>query len=1429
MDNSRVNQTTGESSASDHSGTASCRPCNLPATSAVFFFITIASSATPFTWYAPASSSASLVGDYSQSPAAVTFLTRHDFIDFLKCNEVAAYNFFQNQELYQIVSEIRHNPSQFERYCHHGELVRFLNQFADPQMNLPAGWEKRFDAKGRLYFIDLNSRTTTFIDPRLPVGETFPGCSHSGVEACSENISSPSLPPPMTVQTQSNSVTSFTSLNKSAESKRRLSPSQSIPDPKQAKLILVDKAENETSKDSGTQDLNDNRPPRLSFEVPKSRDLPGRFKDWNDVELPIDFLLLTVEDCEFLGCFYYLEKPFKSYCRDIGPVYFGFMGDGSNKKLKIALIKCSKGSAVPGGSLTVVKNAVRVLRPKAVFSVGACSGLSRGKVKLGDVVVSSKLTTPVYKTPASRDIGPVIRHAADGWNAPLANPDALEVRVHCDGEVLSRPEAVGEDIIQRCPEALAVELEGEGVFAAAHDLKTEWVVVKGIKDYADGSQPSSDEWGRFASVMAASVVANILSDPVVFEEWPNYQGSTPVKRFDVKTCRSKLAEHYKRTATVPTSVWSKTSPVDIHQIYTRLSWVKEEQTPAGSSQSELSHYTDVFTANKNGVVPKRILVQGQTGIGKSTFVKKLTVDWAELDDVKTGDKQTDVLKQFELLVAVNLKEVSKTQNLKDVVSRSSVFPREEKHLIDSLLDYIIKNQEKVLLVFDGYDEYRCGTNSEIYEIFRGNELRNCCVLITTRISKADELRGFKDIHAKITGFSEEDRNAFVRRMLGGEKEAIELGWLLERENLQELSRVPLLLLFFCTLWKKGKLKSFPETKTKLFLAIVQYVLDHSQRKRSPVCFGKVQDFKEILAEIGKVALECLLNDDHVFEYDQLSAAILGEESLIIGLLQVTEYAENLRPAGMVSFIHKSIQEFLAAWYITYKCVPEGNLGGIEQFANTLQDCQAWENVSQFLCGLSDDGAVKVFQHLTSVRISDPTLDLSKTIPDVESETDVPLCDVTVRQKRFSDLVFDSFREVQSKAQLVRHWLDCTAGVVLVTPDRRFSDLIPKLKHLNQVVFSEVFFICYCIGHTVGVSSQISITYELLEFLDCLHVPLRITKKSAGFLIGDFLRTFKPVGCIYCAFDSILHFRNDQSQFYITELFLECDNHARLFTETMIHISVPSLASTLCSKQSCCNFLRFLRCSGIMNAQTLKELGAVVRNCKHLKSILFGLCKDGICELLEQVQNTSTISLTIGYPSLSCLLTSAGAERLAGVLPRFNNITALNLKEVDCCAAAVNKLVSSITHKNLEELILTDISLTPAAAAVLGRSLPEISSLRSLGLTGVNGSILQVEEMEALFGGFNKTFPTLNQLHLNNFNARGSLAPLTERFHFFPNLTWLELNDLNMDERDLHGLLESLRSSPNLWMLSLGGNPLGDRDRVESIVQQALPRVELWYW
>ena len=57
------------------------------------------------------------------------------------------------------------------------------------------------------------------------------------------------------------------------------------------------------------------------------------------------------------------------------------------------------------------------------------------------------------------------------------------------------------------------------------------MIVKGIAGYGDLSQSSKPDWVSFASTMAASVAANILSDPVIFEKWPHYD---PSKFYDHK-------------------------------------------------------------------------------------------------------------------------------------------------------------------------------------------------------------------------------------------------------------------------------------------------------------------------------------------------------------------------------------------------------------------------------------------------------------------------------------------------------------------------------------------------------------------------------------------------------------------------------------------------------------------------------------------------------------------------------------------------------------------------------------------------------------------------------------------------------------------------------------------------------------------------------
>ena len=842
-----------------------------------------------------------------------------------------------------------------------------------------------------------------------------------------------------------------------------------------------------------------------------------------------------------------------------------------------------------------------------------------------------------------------------------------------------------------------------------------------------------------------------------------------MKTFDLKYCRSKLEHHYQKTATVPT--WGKKSVVHIHQIYTRLSWVKEEQTPAGTTQSKLRHYSDLFTADKNGAIPKRILVQGQTGIGKSTFVKKLLVDWVEVNK-ETGDKQTSVLKNFELVVAVNLKEVSKCQSLEDVIRMSNVFAKEDKYMTDGLIEYITNNQKKVLLIFDGYDEYRHGCNSDIYEIFRGNSLRSCCVLITTRISKADELRGGEDLHAEITGFSEVDRETFMLRILTDDEMRYLRGQLHER-NLQELAKVPLLLLFFCILLKSGHEKVFAESKTDLYTNIIQFIIKHSYRKRSPPRHVDLQSSKEILSVIGKVALQGLLNDDHLFEYSQLSDAVFCDESVFIGLLQITEYSESLQPVGMVSFIHKSIQEFLAAWYITYKCIPED--GSLGEIGVNLEGCLALENVFQFMCGLSKDGASMAFKHLKSVRISDPSLDLSKAIPDVEQETYVPLSDVTERQRNFNDLVLNSFEEVKSKAELSETCLDCLGSIFLFPSHDMKSfpeDLFLKLRDASTVSF--IFEYTEPWGTRNQGHSQLNRMIDVTEW---------VTESSEIQKLRNFLIGFRNISSCRCQFSAVLCLRNGQVYFYIKHLEMTCDLHARLITDNVAS-SHPAHSRL---RQQFLNYLKTLNCSEPDDK--------------------------ALCPFLEQVPNPSRCTLSIKR----CNLTSEGAVKLAYLLPMFENVTHLDLSLAFCSAESVTRLVAAIKHKTLKKLELSKIMLTSAVAEALGQSLPEFSALDSLKISGSDGCSLQDKEMEALFGRFNRPSPLVS-LKIDHFSLRGSRSVFAKNLHFFPRLKYLDLS-ISMDEAVLLGLLENMKWLPELEHLILKGIAL--RHSIRSLVPQIL--------
>ncbi|CAF4528584.1 unnamed protein product [Rotaria sp. Silwood1] len=114
-----------------------------------------------------ASSTMQTTDDYVRATPALKFICRSDFYQFFKTHREAR-QMIKSDSLAGILQRIRHDPLLFKRYQHNKELVRFLNLFADPTRPLPSRWDIKHDDSGKLFFVDHNTRSTTYIDPRLP-------------------------------------------------------------------------------------------------------------------------------------------------------------------------------------------------------------------------------------------------------------------------------------------------------------------------------------------------------------------------------------------------------------------------------------------------------------------------------------------------------------------------------------------------------------------------------------------------------------------------------------------------------------------------------------------------------------------------------------------------------------------------------------------------------------------------------------------------------------------------------------------------------------------------------------------------------------------------------------------------------------------------------------------------------------------------------------------------------------------------------------------------------------------------------------------------------------------------------------------------------------------------------------------------------------
>ena len=346
-------------------------------------------------------------------------------------------------------------------------------------------------------------------------------------------------------------------------------------------------------------------------------------------------------------------------------------------------------------------------------------------------------------------------------------------------------------------------------------------------------------------------------------------------------------------------------------------------------------FSDIFKALPGEDEIRTVMMKGVAGIGKTVLTQKYILDWAE--------NQTN--QDIDFIFLFNFRELNLRK--KDICSLVELlrpfFGETNKALICSLNEY------NVVFIFDGLDEFRTTVDFKktkiwndvthpttidvlLINLIRGDLLPHARIWITTRPAAACQIPSdYVDRVTEVRGFTNRQKTEFFHKCFTDKNQASAIITHIEKSrSLHIMCHIPV----FCwitskvlgDMWVKEQNTELPRTLCAMY---IHFMAVHSKQKKAKygkkaqTSFDWDRKTRKAILSLGKLAFKQLEEGNLIFYESDLikcgidirDASVYSEVFTEIFKVECGLYEPDKK---VFSFVHLSLQEFVAALYVFLK-------------------------------------------------------------------------------------------------------------------------------------------------------------------------------------------------------------------------------------------------------------------------------------------------------------------------------------------------------------------------------------------------------------------------------------------------------------------------------------------------------------------------------